>query len=83
MKFFDIGEQGVIICEVCGAAGRIDRGGFDLHHIVYRSHGGGDDVSNIICLCRKCHDASHGLTKTFLHKDVLTEIHRQFMARKS
>jgi len=75
LKHFDIGEQDTVLCEVCGKAGRIDHGGFDLHHIVFRSHGGGDNVENIICLCLKCHRASHGLEKTYLHKDVLQTIH--------
>lgn len=29
------------------------------HHIIYRSHGGPDDPSNIIYLCYKHHDMVH------------------------
>ena len=78
-KHFGIGEQDVICCEVCGKSGRADSSGFDLHHIIARSHGGGDSVDNIILLCRRCHNAAHGLEKTYLHKDVLSEIHINFM----
>jgi 5-methylcytosine-specific restriction endonuclease McrA len=30
------------------------------HHIVYRSAGGSDDLSNLVTLCAKCHDDVHG-----------------------
>ena len=29
------------------------------HHIVFRSHGGTDDLDNLITLCLRCHDAVH------------------------
>lgn len=74
-KYFGIGEQDIICCEVYGKTGRADGSGFDLHHIVARSHGGGNSVDNVILLCRKCHRAAHGLEKTYLHKDVLQKIH--------
>ena len=53
MKYFGYGEQDKILCEHCG------RVACDLHHIVYRSHGGTDEVENIIALCRKCHEMAH------------------------
>jgi len=34
----------------------------DIHHIVPRSHGGSDRMSNLILLCRQCHDAAHRQT---------------------
>lgn len=33
MKHFDLGEQDLCACEVCTKMGRIDNGGFDIHHI--------------------------------------------------
>ena len=33
--------------------------GTDLHHIAYRSAGGSDDASNLIEICRRCHDNIH------------------------
>ena len=40
----------------------------DVHHIVYRSQGGTDDVSNLIALCRTHHEKAHSkeLTDDFL-----------------
>ena len=29
------------------------------HHIVFRSQGGTDDLSNLLTLCLRCHDAVH------------------------
>ena len=33
--------------------------GLTPHHIVYRSQGGTDDLSNLLTLCIKCHNAVH------------------------
>ncbi len=77
LDYFDIGEQDNISCEVCGKIGRVDKGGFDIHHILPRSHGGGNDIGNLCCLCRGCHRAAHGLEKTYLHKDVIHKIHEK------
>lgn len=57
-------------CEVCGKTA------VDIHHIIPRSKFGKktkelqDDVSNLIALCRECHDKAHNnkLTKEFLHE---------------
>jgi len=32
----------------------------DTHHIVARGNGGSNRLSNLITLCRQCHDAAHG-----------------------
>jgi len=69
---FGYGIDSFVPCEVCGAKG------VDLHHINGRGKGK-DTIQNIISLCRKCHNASHGLEKTYLHKDVLQVIHDNFV----
>lgn len=33
-----------------------------LHHVVYRSHGGKNDASNLVTLCHTCHAVIHGYT---------------------
>lgn len=40
-------------CQLCG------RPASDVHHILFRSHGGSDDPRNLICLCRGCHSLAH------------------------
>jgi 5-methylcytosine-specific restriction endonuclease McrA len=51
-------------CKVCGvrvtAPGDGDPRRFaHTHHIVYRSAGGSDDLSNLVLLCGQCHDDEH------------------------
>lgn len=69
---FGYGEQNFVPCEVCGAKA------VDIHHITGRGKGK-DVISNLMALCRKCHNAAHGLEKTYLHKDVLQVIHNNFV----
>ena len=68
MDYFDYGIDDVILCEVCGHKA------VDIHHIDGRGKGK-DVIENLMALCRKCHNAAHGLEKTYLHKDILFAIH--------
>ena len=34
--------------------------GLQIHHIVFRSHGGSNDPANLITLCWRCHAEAHG-----------------------
>jgi len=43
------------VCEICGAGVAIVR-----HHRLRRSQGGLNDLSNLLHLCRDCHDTVHG-----------------------
>jgi len=80
LKHFDLGEQSLITCEYCLREGRIDAGGFDIHHIQGRGKGM-DVIGNLVCLCRKCHVRVHD--KGEITKDQLLLIHRYFlMGRK-
>lgn len=42
-----------IPCENCSAKS------VDLHHLIFRSQGGSDEVENIAALCRGCHEKAH------------------------
>lgn len=33
----------------------------EVHHIIFRSHGGTNELKNLACLCRKCHEIAHGV----------------------
>lgn len=33
--------------------------GLDPHHVIWVSAGGKDELSNLLALCRKCHDDIH------------------------
>lgn len=41
-------------CRVCHG-----RDGIDVHHIRFRSRGGGNTTANLACLCRVCHAEIH------------------------
>lgn len=51
---YDIGEQDRVICEFCRQAEAVD-----IHHIVFKSQGGSDDIKNLIALCRRHHNKAH------------------------
>jgi 5-methylcytosine-specific restriction endonuclease McrA len=44
-------------CKVCG------KRNVDAHHIVSRGAGGGDELSNLIALCREHHTEIHTIGK--------------------
>lgn len=33
----------------------------EVHHIIFRSYGGTNDLKNLACLCRHCHELAHGV----------------------
>lgn len=53
MKACNLAPSDIVACECCGALA------VDIHHIVFRSHGGTDDYSNLIALDRDCHRKAH------------------------
>lgn len=42
-------------CAVCGSNRQLE-----IHHVVKRSRGGGNNTQNLICLCHICHCLVHG-----------------------
>ena len=57
MKSLNICRSEVVLCEVCG------RVAVDVHHILFKSQGGTNDIENLIALDRHCHDVAHGKVK--------------------
>jgi 5-methylcytosine-specific restriction endonuclease McrA len=56
MKRHGYGIDDVILCQECGARA------VDLHHIKFRSHCTKEEMdqdSNLIPLCRNCHNKKH------------------------
>jgi len=54
LEYYNIGLDEFILCQYCNQERAVD-----VHHIVYRSHGGLDEIDNLIGLCRKCHSGHH------------------------
>ena len=69
-KYFDYGEQDVILCEACG------RPAVDTHHIDGRGEGK-DIIENLMALCRRCHMMAH---ESKISKSELQYIHNNFIA---
>lgn len=73
LKHFDYGEQDFVPCECCGSRA------VDIHHLVFRSQGGTDEIENLAAVCRECHNQAHNdpffneqLKK--YHKDFITNV---------
>ncbi len=78
LKYFDIGETDVWYCEACMKEFHINNG-LQIHHIIYRSHGGTDDVKNCMSLCVKHHDQAHACK---IPQSELLLIHNYFLTGK-
>jgi len=48
------------------------RGSLHVHHIIFRSEGGPDELWNLITLCTWCHDAVHRGYLELLIDDEIT-----------
>ncbi len=44
----------------CRVTGCERRSNLHAHHLKFRSHQGGDTLSNMLTVCNTCHDAIHG-----------------------
>lgn len=47
------------LCRWCGARGE------QIHHVIYRSHGGRDHMSNLLLLCERHHQKAHSNKRVF------------------
>jgi len=57
-----VAERDSGLCRICGQPA------VDVHHIVFRSHGGKDSEQNLICLCRTHHEQAHSDEKVWRAK---------------
>lgn len=55
---YQLSEGEIFICQHCHQTAAVD-----IHHIIFKSRGGSDEVENLIALCRECHDKAHGKLK--------------------
>lgn len=75
MKFFGYSVADFIPCEMCGKKAT------DIHHIECRGMGGSklkDFIANLMGLCRVCHDKYGDKTQ---YKDLLKDVHLDFMKK--
>ena len=69
--YFDIKTENELICEACQKPGQ------DIHHVNGRGKGK-DVISNLMALCRKCHERAHG-SKNYVSKEQFQLIHNYFL----
>lgn len=70
LKYFGYGDQSYVPCELCGSYAE------SIHHINYRSRGGGNEIGNLMALCNYHHDLAHS---EILTEDDLQDTHNKFM----
>jgi 5-methylcytosine-specific restriction endonuclease McrA len=72
LDYFDIKTENELICEGCGSMA------VDIHHIHGRGKGM-DVITNLMALCRICHDRAHS-SKNYVSKEEFQYIHNNFLA---
>ena len=70
MKAFEYGEQDVILCENCGKVAA------DIHHLIFKSQGGKNNIENVMALCRRCHLMAHANRKL---NNGLKKVHHDYL----
>ena len=61
-------------CQDCGKVWR-DGDTFNIHHVVPRSKGGGNELDNLILLCKPCHMKRHTKPSNILsYEDMLLNL---------
>lgn len=65
MKYYGYGEQDFIPCFACHNRST------EIHHLIFRSQGGKNNIENLCAICRNCHNMAHA-NKSF--NDNLKEI---------
>ena len=60
-------------CQLCKGESKDSK--LEVHHIIYKSNGGSDNVNNLITLCSKCHKKIHD--KNIILKDVKFNSYRE------
>jgi len=77
LEYYWIDDPDLIRCEFCGNKAT------DIHHIKFRSSFWKktkhlqDDITNLIWLCRICHNKAHFKQEPYLTKEDLQFIHNQ------
>jgi hypothetical protein len=69
LKYFGLGEQDFIPCEICGQKA------VDIHHLEGRGKGK-DVIENLMALCRRHHTYAH---EGKIDKIVFIERHKMFL----
>jgi predicted restriction endonuclease len=56
---YKILERDNFRCRFCNRGGKHSDYILEVHHIVWRRHGGSDNPANLMTICCRCHDILH------------------------
>jgi len=56
---YQVLEADGFLCRFCGVGGRYSDIILEVHHIRWRRHGGSDEPSNLMTVCRAHHEILH------------------------
>ena len=56
------------LCQICGKAGT------EIHHIIFKSHGGNNFANNLILLCYYCHHVNIHLKYNVTVQDLYKRV---------
>lgn len=70
-KYWGYEKEEIILCWYSGKAAD------DIHHILYKSQNGKDEIENLIPLARDIHDRAHFKKEPYIQAEELFEIVRE------
>ncbi len=73
MDYFGYCIDDIILCSACGKQAN------SIHHIIYRSQGGKDEIGNLIATDQSCHDRAHFKKKPYITAEELFEIQKRIL----
>ncbi len=61
MREMGCGEEDNLLCEMPVSVNKVcEHVAKEIHHVIFESHGGKDEIDNLVALCKDCHDKAHG-----------------------
>jgi 5-methylcytosine-specific restriction endonuclease McrA len=79
-KHYNLLEGEIMMCQYCRS-----KPVTDIHHIVYRSQGGSDEVDNLIGLCRGetgCHLKAHKQVEPYITAEDLKKAIQPYLTKQ-
>ena len=62
MQEMGCGEDDILLCETLkGVNMQCTYRADEIHHILFRSAGGKDELINLVAICNNCHKKAHGI----------------------
>lgn len=69
-EFFGLDKASFVPCEMCMASAS------EIHHLKFRSQGGGDEIENLAAVCKMCHYIIHNRPGGMALNELLKAKHK-------